>query len=195
MQDLGEIHDLGPSITGFDTDYQLAGQFKKMANENKMASGGLLQANQQSLPTYDVAAPFIGAEDLTPRLRPNLTRRNINYQLPGYERIGFAEGGSIEGHNPQFFSEGGLNSLENRYVTGAGDGTSDEVPAMLANGEFVIPADVVSALGNGSNESGASVLDQLLQVIREHRQDHDPEDLPPDSAGPLAYLLEAKKRA
>jgi hypothetical protein len=116
-------------------------------------------------------------------------------QLPGYQAHKFAQGGEVEGHNPQFFSEGGLNSLENKYVQGDGDGTSDSVPAMLANGEFVIPADVVSRLGNGSNQAGASVLDQFLVTIREHAQKHDPKDLPPDSKGPLAYLLDAKRKA
>ena len=116
-------------------------------------------------------------------------------QLPGYQARKFAQGGEVEGHNPQFFSEGGLNSLENKYVQGEGDGTSDSVPAMLANGEFVIPADVVSRLGNGSNQAGASVLDQFLVTIREHAQKHDPKDLPPDSKGPLAYLLDAKRKA
>ena len=114
----------------------------------------------------------------------------------------FANGGQSmedrtlpEGHNPQFFSEGGLNSIEHRYVTGDGDGTSDSIPAMLANGEFVIPADVVSSLGNGSNDSGAKVLDELLSVIREHKQKHDAKNLPPDSKGALAYLLQAKQKA
>jgi phage shock protein A len=116
-------------------------------------------------------------------------------QLPGYQARKFAQGGEVEGHNPQFFSEGGLNSLENKYVQGDGDGTSDSVPAMLANGEFVIPADVVSRLGNGSNQAGASVLDHFLVTIREHAQKHDPKDLPPDSKGPLAYLLDAKRKA
>ena len=99
-----------------------------------------------------------------------------------------------EAHNPQFFSEGGLGSLHNRYVQGAGDGTSDSIPAMLANGEFVIPADVVSSLGNGSNESGAHVLDAFLKTVREHKQKHDAKHLPPDSKGALAYLLQAKQK-
>ena len=103
-----------------------------------------------------------------------------------------AEGGAIKSeYQPQFYSEGGLG---NRYVQGDGDGTSDSVPAMLATGEFVIPADVVSALGNGSSDSGASVLDQFLQTIREHKQDHDPKELPPDSLGPLDYLSHAAKK-
>ena len=81
-----------------------------------------------------------------------------------------------------------------RYVTGAGDGTSDSIPAMLANGEFVIPADVVSGLGNGSNDAGAKILDEFLKVVRDHKHKHDAKHLPPDSKGPLGYLLEAKKR-
>ena len=100
----------------------------------------------------------------------------------------FAEGG----HVPEFYSEGGMH---NRYVQGDGDGTSDDVPAMLANGEFVIPADVVSSLGNGSNDSGAKVLDHFLETIRLHKQAHDPKQLPPDSKGALAYLSESYKKA
>jgi len=97
-----------------------------------------------------------------------------------------------EGHNPEFFSEGGL---QNRYAKGGGDGTSDSVPAMLATGEFVIPADVVAGLGNGDNEAGAGILDKFLMAIREHKRDADPKDLPPDSLGPLAYLEKAIKKA
>jgi len=106
----------------------------------------------------------------------------------------FAPGGEIEGHNPTFFSPGGLASMENTYVKGEGDGTSDSVAAMLADGEFVIPADVVSKLGNGSSDAGAKVLDNFLITIRDHAQKHDPKDLPPKSKGALAYLLDANKR-
>jgi len=118
--------------------------------------------------------------------------------LTAFHGVGLKTGGEPsmqEAHNPQFFSEGGLNAIQHRYVTGAGDGTSDSIPAMLANGEFVIPADVVSSLGNGSNDSGAEVLDSFLKTIREHKQKHNAKHLPPDSKGPLAYLLEAKHKA
>jgi hypothetical protein len=132
-------------------------------------------------------------------IRPGVTHGNANYNLPGYPfgqlyRIGMADGGAVEGHNPQFFSEGGLNSLGNTYVKGDGDGTSDSIPAMLANGEFVIPADIVSGLGNGSNDSGAKVLDEFLKTIRKHKQKTGADKLPPDSKGPLGYLLEAKRK-
>lgn len=54
------------------------------------------------------------------------------------------------------------------HVKGAGDGTSDDIPAMLSEGEYVIPAHVVSALGNGSNDAGAKALDALQQRVRMH---------------------------
>jgi hypothetical protein len=104
----------------------------------------------------------------------------------------YAKGGHID-HNPEFYSEGGA-SLANRYVKGDGDGTSDSVPAMLASGEFVIPADVVSGLGNGDNDAGAKVLDEFMAAIRNHKRSTKPSELPPDSEGPLSYLEKAKKK-
>ena len=65
---------------------------------------------------------------------------------------------------------------------------------MLANGEFVIPADVVSSLGNGSNDAGAEVLDKFLVAIRNHKKQTNGKNLPPDSKGPLAYLLAANNK-
>ena len=165
------------------------------------ASGG--DVAKKSKTTVDYTEGFIDptTEDIFRYMRPGVSRGNANYNLPGYPfgelyRLGLAEGGSTTmDHKPEFFSEGGLNSLGNTYVNGKGDGTSDSIPAMLANGEFVIPADVVSSLGNGSNDSGAKILDEFLKTIRAHKRKADPKKLPPDSKGPLGYLLEAKKRA
>ena len=160
------------------------------------AAGGLIghYAAGESVQTPESPSPFLRAEFLRGhQFKP--VGHFGGAQFAGYQPKQFAEGGTIpEGHNPQFFSEGGLNSLENAYVQGDGDGTSDSVPAMLANGEFVIPADVVSKLGNGSNDSGAGVLGQMLIAIREHAQNHDPKKLPPKSKSALAYLLDAKRK-
>jgi hypothetical protein len=212
LKDSGGIFDLGPAFTRAKTNYKLAGQFG-MATGGSVATGPVqydpfgLANNYTSENSgvvggpaiFDPKSPFVGSNLKMPRLTVGKTKPQLNYELAGYPtlgqtRMGMADGGLVD-HDPQFFSEGGLGTLENRYVSGDGDGTSDEVPAMLANGEFVIPADVVSKLGNGSNDAGASVLDQFLMAIREHNQKHNPKNLPPDSKGPLAYLLEAKKRA
>lgn len=153
-----------------------------------MATGGSAQSNEME----DYEPPIKGG------LKPGLTKARLQYILAGLPDSDFeiekhAEGGAVE-HKPQFFSEGGLQSMENRYVNGEGDGTSDSVPAMLADGEFVIPADVVSSLGNGSNQAGSKVLDEFLRTIREHKRKADAKHLPPDSKGPLGYLTDAKRK-
>jgi len=64
-----------------------------------------------------------------------------------------------------------------RLLKGPGDGMSDNIPATidgrqparLADGEFVIPADVVSHLGNGSTEAGAKHLHKMMTDVRKAR--------------------------
>lgn len=80
-------------------------------------------------------------------------------------------------------------------VTGPGDGQSDDIPAMLADGEFVIPADVVAALGNGSTKAGSDKLYDMMHSIREYHRSAKPQDLPPPAkTNPLDYL-KGKKSA
>lgn len=74
-----------------------------------------------------------------------------------------AKGGSLGG-----YSDGG------RMLKGPGDGMSDSIPATigkrqparLADGEFVVPADVVSHLGNGSTDAGARKLYKMMDKVR-----------------------------
>ena len=180
------IKNLTPGLTAAKQDYTLSGlpEIDETVNPVRFEEGGSVD-------------PY--ATDTTlgkSTLKPALTKAQLNYVLTGLpgNLIGKAEGGSIQNHNPEFFSEGGLGSMKNRYVKGKGDGTSDSIPAMLANGEFVIPADVVSSLGNGSNDAGATILDEFLKTIRKHKRAADVKKLPPDSKGPLGYLLEAKRK-
>lgn len=82
---------------------------------------------------------------------------------PNYAAGGIADLGG--------YSDGG------RMLKGPGDGMSDDIPATiankqparLANEEFVIPADVVSHLGNGSSEAGAKVLYKMMDRVRQAR--------------------------
>ena len=94
---------------------------------------------------------------------------------------GFAQGGLL-GYN-----EGGMPSQEQRYfegqVVGKGDGQSDEVPfcvdggevdmAMLSPDEYVLAADVVSYIGDGSSNAGAAKLDQFMEDVREQAHGSD----------------------
>jgi hypothetical protein len=71
----------------------------------------------------------------------------------------------------------GLGMAKGGYLDGAGDGMSDSIPATiegkqparLADGEFVIPADVVSHLGNGSTKAGSKRLYAMLDKVRKAR--------------------------
>lgn len=73
-------------------------------------------------------------------------------------------------------AQGGIASA-GRYLQGKTDGMADEIetsidgeqPALLSHGEFVIPADVVSHLGNGNSEAGAEKLYGMMDRIRQAR--------------------------
>jgi hypothetical protein len=75
-------------------------------------------------------------------------------------------------------AEGGVAGYaKGGYLDGPGDGMSDSIPATiegkqparLADGEFVIPADVVSHLGNGSTKAGSKRLYAMLDKVRHAR--------------------------
>ena len=73
---------------------------------------------------------------------------------------------------------GGIAELKKgQYLSGATDGMADKIPARiegeqearLSDGEFVIPADVVSHLGNGNSDAGAKVLKEMMARVRKVR--------------------------
>lgn len=74
-------------------------------------------------------------------------------------------------------ANGGLMAAHGRYLQGGTDGMADKIPssidgdqpAALSHGEFVIPADVVSHLGNGNSDAGAEKLYQMMARIRKAR--------------------------
>jgi hypothetical protein len=80
------------------------------------------------------------------------------------------------------FAQGGITNLGGysdggRLLKGPGDGVSDDIPAMigdkqparLADGEFVVPARIVSELGNGSTEAGARKLYAMMDRVQKAR--------------------------
>jgi len=83
---------------------------------------------------------------------------------------------------PPKYAQGGISHLGDysdggRLLRGPGDGISDSIPAMigkkqparLADGEFVIPARIVSELGNGSTEAGARKLYAMMDRVQKAR--------------------------
>jgi hypothetical protein len=85
--------------------------------------------------------------------------------------------------------------LANRglHIKGPGDGQSDEVPTMLSPDEYVLDADTVSALGNGSSDAGAKALDKMREEIRRHKRSAPAHKIPPAAKSPLEYLSKSKE--
>lgn len=106
-----------------------------------------------------------GPVDMDPGIDPS---QNVNVNKISGTTDAYAMGGLTA------FARGGLPP---RYLQGDGDGMSDSIKAnidgkqeaRLADGEFVIPADVVAHLGNGSSNAGAKRLHSMMDRIRQAR--------------------------
>jgi hypothetical protein len=143
-----------------------------------MATGGTVGANQSSISTGGIQDLY-GTSDQTTG-SPVLSK-------DGYG-IGRLENLASQGSNAKaadtFYAMGGPIAFakggHQGYLDGAGDGMSDSIPATiegqqparLADGEFVIPADVVSHIGNGSSKAGSKQLYTMLDRIRKARTGH-----------------------
>ena len=125
------------------------------------------QATQQQAPQYD---PY-----------SELQQQAMYARMAGLPQItptSSAQGGLLS----SYAGGGGISSLGGysdggRMLKGPGDGMSDSIPATiadkrparLADNEFVVPADVVSHLGNGSSDAGAKKLYAMMDKVRKAR--------------------------
>lgn len=134
-------------------------------------SGGITYFSpMQYLSPAQAQAQAEAAKTTTPVTPPAETTKppEIGRAAGGITSLdGYAGGGSTLGN----YSDGG------RLLRGPGDGVSDSIPATignkrparLADGEFVIPARIVSELGNGSTEAGARKLYAMMDRIKKAR--------------------------
>jgi hypothetical protein len=153
-RDVGIYYDQDP-----DTRYQdaLTAAQIRQAKVNKRANVDLPSAKRPTpMGQLNLRPPGAKTEASASSLDPeNAASGGIMHSSLG----GYAAGG-----NP-------------RLLRGPGDGMSDNIPATisgrqparLADGEFVIPADVVSHLGNGSTEAGAKQLHAMMDKVRKAR--------------------------
>lgn len=84
----------------------------------------------------------------------------------GYQRGGeydyWAQNADVPLASPSVAASG-------RYVKGPGTGRSDDIPARLSDGEYVIDAESVALLGDGSGDAGAKRLDEMRRNLRQHK--------------------------
>ena len=151
-----------PATTAFaGTQLYAAAEAKKELDAQK-AEADRIMADQENRTREEIAF----AQDVLARY-PIEYRRLTSEDV---EAMGMA-GGGLAGLNA--FKAGG----QPRFLKGGGDGMSDDIPATiggrqkaaLSDGEFVIPADVVSHLGNGSSRAGAKKLYSMMDNIRKAR--------------------------
>jgi hypothetical protein len=151
-----------------------------------LASGNLSRERGLDIPSY-------GAGIMKKMKDGELSGYAEKNDMTGEKRYGakytkrFAEGGDVPGFGIKALANkpeqyGGETATyaaggQPRYLSGGGDGMSDSIPATingnqparLADGEFVIPADVVSHLGNGSSKAGAKQLYSMMDKVRSAR--------------------------
>jgi hypothetical protein len=153
--DMGIYYDLDPDTRYLDP---VTAAQVRMAKINKRAN---IQAANMKRPT--------------PMGQINLTPPGVKTAAPAssLDPETMAAHGGIMHSSLGGYATGG----NPRLLKGPGDGMSDNIPATiagkqparLADGEFVIPADVVSHLGNGSTEAGAKVLHAMMTKVRKER--------------------------
>jgi hypothetical protein len=81
---------------------------------------------------------------------------------PDVDNMRFAQGGA-------FAAKRGGSSRDSFAVDGPGTGRSDDIPAVLSDGEYVIDAETVALLGDGSSKAGAKKLDEMRVKVRKHK--------------------------
>lgn len=123
-----------------------------------------------SLPTPNI--PGLGGAGGGPRTAADLGQQGLS-SPQDYYRYGYGPEQSFFGYVPQ-----GAPNTSKAYtgyakggfaVEGPGDGREDKIPAMLSDGEYVMDAETVALLGNGSNKAGADMLDKFRVKVRKHK--------------------------
>ena len=157
-----------------------AGQLAAMNTANAMGYPGTYSPPSPTGMTMgnDGSGPASGVIDLNPvPQQQGLSNFTSQYKYGG-GIAALAGGGAASAYNRRYhpYSAGGSTG-RGYYLGGPTDGMADKIPATidgtqearLSDGEFVIPADVVSHLGNGNSNAGANTLYGMMDKVRQAR--------------------------
>lgn len=114
------------------------------------------------------------------------------YDPAVYEPIPAATGGQIRAPH-SYYQYGNVPSSVKEYASGGlsslSDGRSDDIPAVLSDGEYVMDAETVALLGNGSSDAGAKQLDRMRESLRKQKgKALSKGKFSPNAKSPLSYL-------
>lgn len=156
-------------VKKYDTDAVTAARTAAVEQAAALANANTANPARQTLPTSTpVTSPAGGgtAAAASPRAASSVIQ---DLKVPTYTE---------ENARGMQYAAGGLAGMaQGRYLGGPTDGMADKIPARIGNkqearlshGEFVIPADVVSHLGNGNSEAGAKRLYAMMDKVRTAR--------------------------
>ena len=142
------------------------------------AGGGMTQTDRMA-----AASSYIGGNTSYPQAQSRVNQFSTPAQMPRSDEVISKGNARIDlSTGEERLAGGGISHLGDysdggRLLRGPGDGVSDSIPAMigrkqparLADGEFVVPARIVSELGNGSTEAGARKLYAMMDRIQKAR--------------------------
>jgi len=148
-KDASFTYQYGPALYTGLTAAPIAEQFlKKPEEEEEYVSEDLYSPNYAQYQLLDITGP----QGIAP-----------SFAAEGGEVTGFAEGGGQKIQHP----DGDTKEHPKRIgeIVGRGTGTSDDIPAMLSDGEFVMTAKAVRNAGNGSRKEGAKNMYKMMKSL------------------------------
>jgi hypothetical protein len=147
-----------------------------------MMQGGAMPGRPM-MPRNAQGMPPQGAPQGMQQGRPQMPQRPRDPKMAYYQY----------GNPPvQAKAMGGLSQVHSMKIGGGADGRSDDVNAVLSDGEYVMDAESVAMLGNGSSKAGAAKLDQMRSKLRQHKgKNLASGKISPNAKSPLSYLRRA----
>ncbi len=139
--------------------------------------------SEQNLNSYAQGVnPPYRADQQYRKMKP-LDRALNELEEEEYLKAGVPENMYFNNVNPQ-----AVHMAHGGYLEGHTGGQDDLIEARLSDGEFVLPADVVSSLGDGNNSAGAKKLDKFLVNIRKHKSSKGVKTIPPKAKSLMSYM-------
>jgi hypothetical protein len=181
INEISKLFTGAKALTGDDGKIDQTKVDEKAAEDEKtnFDSAAYLKANPDVQAELDKGiADFGTKDDLAAAAYEHYQRygkaggRKYTKKAAGGGLMAMARGGMTQQFDLGGYSDGG------RLLRGPGDGVSDSIPATignkrparLADGEFVVPARIVSELGNGSTEAGARKLYAMMDRVQKARR-------------------------
>ena len=192
--DMSKVGALTPRTTDFGigpTNVVTADQYR-----NPVGTGTDIYAGTDLY--HNLNAPGYNPVNPAPAMASGGSTTHYTYgkQIDPIDNMGGAPQAMKSGGLPTpVDEESGVPTIDGRNdyrmgaaVSGEGTGQSDDIPAMLADGEYVLDSDLVSMLGDGSNKAGSQILDKWREEIRGHKRSAPVDEIPPPAKSPLEYM-------